>query len=164
MVLLKHLLVFLAALVAGVFAGAPVLSLGLVVSGVVVLPLAFLVVAVVVAVAALWVGNGLDRGRTQGRLVPVLVVSLATAGGGVGLTLVFSLVAPPPLAYAPPVFLLIFGAATVSINAAVTTWRFREEGRSLRRDALFSSVVLVFAAAILVAVVFSTCSLGYCGA
>ena len=164
MVLLKHLLVSLAALAVGVFAGAPVLSLGLVVSGVVVLPLTFLFVAVVVCVTALWVGNGLDRGRTLGRPAPVLVVSLATAGVVAGLILVLALTTRLPFAYAPPGLLLILGAATVSLNATVTTWQFREEGRSLRRDALYSAAVLVFAVATLVAVVFFTCSLGYCDA
>lgn len=160
----RYFVTFLAALVAGILAGLPVLPMGLVVPIVVVLPLTFLFVAVVAAASALWAGNLVGGGSARGRPLPVFAVSLATSLVLVALSLLLGLLPLRAWMYAPPGYLLILCAVAVSVNATAAAWRYREEGRSLRRDALYTVAAIFLSVAVLVAVLFLTCSLGYCGA
>lgn len=161
--LLKYSVVFMAALAAGMVAEVPVFTLGLIVTEIVVLPLTFGIGAVFAAVSALWTSNLLVRGRTQGCLVPVVGVCLSTA-----ITISILTFTAPLLRgfFIVPwgLEMLFIGTAFVALSSSVSTWRFRQTGRDLRRDALTTLVLLVLAVAAVIAVVFMTCSLGYCGA
>lgn len=161
--LLKYLIVFVAALATGMVAEVPVSTLGLIVTEIVVLPLIFGAGAIFAAVSALWTSNLLVRGRTQGRLVPVVEVSLSAAI----IVSILSLTAPllGDFLIAPwGLGMLLVGTAFIAFSSSVATWRFRQTARDLRRDALLTLILLVLAPAVVIAVVFLTCSLGYCGA
>ncbi len=163
MSLLKYLIVFVAALAAGMVAEVPVSTLGLIVTEIVVLPLTFGTGAIFAAVSALWTSNLLVRGRTQGRLVPVVGVCLPTAI----IVSILNLTAPllRDFFIAPwGLRMLLLGTIFVAFSSSIATWRFRQTGRDLRRDALLTLILLVLVPAVVIAVVFLTCSLGYCGA
>lgn len=161
---LKYSIVFVAALAAGMVAEVPVSTLGLIVTEIVVLPLTFGIGAVFAALSALWTSNLLVRGRTRGRLVSVVGICLSTAIIVSILTLIAPLLGGSFIATWGRLGMLIVGTVFVALSSSVATWRFRQTGRDLRRDALMTLVLLVLAIAAVIAVVFLTCGLGYCGA
>lgn len=160
-VLLRHLVVWAVAMVVGTTGAFPVLAMGLVVPGPVIFPLSFCAGAALMAIAASWVSTALDRGRTRARLGPILGIALSTALVVSVVDLTARLVGGSLVAISNGGALLI-GLAVIALNVSVATWRFREAGRNLRRDAFLTLVLLGLTLAAVVAVIFSTCTLWYC--
>ena len=149
-------------MVAGTIGALPVLAMGLVVPGQVVFPLSFCTGAALATVGVLWTGTILDRGRTRGRLALILGVGLSTATVVSAINLASRLVVGNLVAISNGGALLI-GLAVIALNVGIATRRFREAGSNPRRDALLTLGLLGLTLAAVVAVIFSTCTLWYCG-
>lgn len=160
-VLLRHLVVWAVAMVVGTTGAYPVLGMGLVVPGPVIVPLSYCAGAALMTVGASWAGMVLDLGRTRGRLVPILRVGISTALI-VSVVDVVARVAGGNLVAISNAGVLLLAMAVIALNVSIATWRFREAGRNLRRDALFAVVLLGLTLGVVVAAIYSTCNLWYC--
>ncbi len=159
--LVRHLVVWIVAMVVGTIGAFPVLAMGLVVPGQVIGPLSFCAGAALATVGAYWAGTILDRGRTRGRLAPILGVGLSTAVVVSAVDLAARLVGGNLVAISNGGALLL-GLAVIALNVSIATWRFRRAGHNLRRDAFFTLLLLGLTLAAVVAAIFSTCTLWYC--
>ncbi len=148
----------LAALVAGLISSMPVFVLGLVVSELVILPLALGFGGLVAAVAAAWMGTLFSPDRSRSRLMPIVASVELVALVMAGLTLL--LVATPlgGLLFPRGIFLLAVPMAVMALMAAVATWRFRDGGPELGK-ALAVTVALVVLGAVAVVAILSLVAL-----
>jgi hypothetical protein len=156
---LRHVVVWIVAMVVGTTGASPVLAMGLVVPGQVIVPLSFCAGAALATVAAVWAGTVLDLGRTRGRLVPILRVGISTALVVSVVALVFEVGGLPGVSVAGVLYIAM---AVITLNVSIATWRFREAGRNLWRDALLAVVLLGLTLGVVVAAIYSTCNLWYC--
>lgn len=158
---LRYSVVWAVAMVAGTVGAFPVLVMGLVVPGQVVWPLSFCAGAALATVGALWAGTVLDRGRSRGRLALILGAGLSTAAVISSIYLAARLMVGNLVTISNGGALLL-GLAVIALDVSIATWRFRDAGRNLRRDALLTLVLLGLTLALVVVVIFSTCTLWYC--
>lgn len=128
--------------------------------GQVVWPLSLCAGAALATVGALWAGTILDRGRTRGRLALILGVGLSTAAV-ISTAYLAMRVLDGSLIVSTCVTLLL-GVAVIALNVSVATWRFRDTGRNLRRDALLTLALLVLVPVAVSAIIVATCTLGNC--
>lgn len=156
---LRHVAVWIVAMAVGTTVAYPVLGMGLVVPGPVILPLSYCAGAAVATVAAVWAGTVLDLGRTRGRIVPILRVAISTALVVSVVALVVEVGGLPGVSIAGVLYIAM---AVIALNVSIATWRFREAGRNLRRDALLAVVLLGLTLGVVVAAIYSTCNLWYC--
>lgn len=160
-VMLRYLIVWLVAMVAGTIGAFPVVVMGLVVPEAVVWPLSLGTGAILAAAGALWAGTLLDPGRTHSRPTPILVVCLSTAAV-ISTTYLAVQLLGGSLIVVSTGFTLLIGLVVIALSASVATWRFRDIGRNFRRDALLTLLLLMLVPVAVSITIYATCTLATC--
>ncbi len=154
--------VSIAALVGGLAGAIFVFPLGLIVAGVIVLPLTMGAAALFAAISASWVATFLAPDRSRSRILPIVAACEAIAGVVTLAILVLRL--SPATRLESPSAILVLGLLFIVPGTSVVTRRLRRPRSGLRRDALLTVGLLVLAVLIVVAAVWIASLFGLAGA
>ncbi len=156
----------LAALMGGLIGLIQIVSLVLVVSPVVTMPLMMGVAGMFAALAAAWAGNLLAPNRSGSRLLPIVGISEITAALLAVAILSLAMVLEQAGPSAPDLLLplLVVSLLVLAAGASLATWRLRYPGRHLRRDALATLGLLALTVVVVAVAVYLAFVLGLVGA